>query len=240
MKAYELIYGTLEGNILKGLYPPEDFLPSEAQLMRQYGVSRDTVRKALGKLMANGYIQKIQGKGSLVLKRDQFRFPVSGLTSYKELQKSAGYQSVTRVVRLKKIVIDTEQAETTGFMVGDEVIVLTRVREIDGLKIIVDQDLLLTSVVPYLDTEIAEDSIYSYFENKLGLNIAFAEKEITVEMLTEEDHALLDLNDNDRNIVVIRSRVFLANAQQFQYTESRHRADKFKFYDFARRNASLY
>jgi GntR family trehalose operon transcriptional repressor len=240
MKAYELIYNSLEGSILKGQYAADEFLPSENQLVKQFHVSRDTIRKALNKLMANGYIQKIQGKGSLVLKRDQLRFPVSGLTSYKELQLSAGYQSQTRVVRLKKIRIDADLAKRTGFMLDDEVIVLTRIRQIDNSNIIIDHDLLLTSVVPYLDTEIAEDSIYNYFETKLGLTISFAEKEITVEPLTAEDHQYLDLNEQDNNIVVIRSRVFLANAQQFQYTESRHRADKFKFYDFARRNAAVY
>lgn len=240
MKAYELIYNSLEGSILKGQYAADEFLPSENQLVKQFHVSRDTIRKALNKLMANGYIQKIQGKGSLVLKRDQLRFPVSGLTSYKELQSSAGYQSQTRVVRLKKIRIDADLAKRTGFMLDDEVIVLTRIRQIDNSNIIIDHDLLLTSVVPYLDTEIAEDSIYNYFETKLGLTISFAEKEITVEPLTAEDHQYLDLNEQDNNIVVIRSRVFLANAQQFQYTESRHRADKFKFYDFARRNAAVY
>jgi GntR family trehalose operon transcriptional repressor len=240
MKAYELIYNSLEGSILKGQYAADEFLPSENQLVKQFHVSRDTIRKALNKLMANGYIQKIQGKGSLVLKRDQLRFPVSGLTSYKELQLSAGYQSQTRVVRLKKIRIDADLANRTGFMLEDEVFVLTRIRQIDNSNIIIDHDLLLTSVVPYLDTEIAEDSIYNYFENKLGLTISFAEKEITVEPLKAEDHQYLDLNEQDNNIVVIRSRVFLANAQQFQYTESRHRADKFKFYDFARRNAAVY
>lgn len=240
MKAYELIYNSLEGSILKGQYAADEFLPSENQLVKQFHVSRDTIRKALNKLMANGYIQKIQGKGSLVLKRNQLRFPVSGLTSYKELQLSAGYQSQTRVVRLKKIRIDADLAKRTGFMLDDEVIVLTRIRQIDNSNIIIDHDLLLTSVVPYLDTEIAEDSIYNYFETKLGLTISFAEKEITVEPLTAEDHQYLDLNEQDNNIVVIRSRVFLANAQQFQYTESRHRADKFKFYDFARRNAAVY
>ncbi|GAY77341.1 trehalose operon transcriptional repressor [Sporolactobacillus inulinus] len=38
------------------------------------------------------------------------------------------------------------------------------------------------------------------------------------------------------HVVVVRSLVYLENAQLFQYTESRHRADKFRFVDFARRD----
>ena len=101
-----------------------------------------------------------------------------------------------------------------------------------------DKDILLTTIVPELDTEIAKDSIYRYFENQLGLTISFAEKEITIDALTDEDRELLDLNQHDINIVSVKSRVFTSDARQFQYTESRHQVDKFRFFDFARRHPS--
>ena len=37
------------------------------------------------------------------------------------------------------------------------------------------------------------------------------------------------------HIVVVRNFVYLDDASLFQYTESRHRLDKFRFVDFARR-----
>lgn len=240
MKVYEIIYQSLEGKILKGTYAAEAYLPSESYLCTEYAVSRDTIRKALAQLMANGYIQKIQGKGSLVLKREQLRFPISGLTSYRELQNSYGYQGQTKAVSLEKILIDQAAAEQTGFMEGTEVWSLVRVRSIENSRVILDKDLFLTELIPYIDTDIAEDSLYHYFERTLKLHIAFAEKEIIIDQLQEDDRTLLDLNRQDNNIVAIRSRVFLADATQFQYTESRHRTDKFRFYDFARRNAATY
>lgn len=238
MKNYEVIYQTIERGILKGIYEAGTFLPSENKLRQTYHVSRDTIRKALSLLMANGYIQKIQGKGSLVLKREQLRFPVSGLTSYKELQNSYGYESSTEVISLKKIIIDTYTAAVTGFEVDSVCWELVRTRAIDQKKVILDKDILLTTIVPEIDTEIAKDSIYRYFENQLGLNIAFAEKEITIDALTDEDRELLDLNQHDINIVSVKSRVFTSDARQFQYTESRHQVDKFRFFDFARRHPS--
>lgn len=238
MKTYEMIYQTIERGILKGIYPPGSYLPSENQLRKTYAVSRDTIRKALSLLMANGYIQKMQGKGSLVLKREQLRFPVSGLTSYKELQNSYGYESVTDVVSLTKVTIDEELARITGFEVGELCWSLIRTRQIDQKKVILDKDLLLASLIPELDTEIAKDSIYRYIEQDLHISIGFAEKEITIDSLTDEDRDLLDLNQQDINIVSVKSRVYTSEAQQFQYTESRHQVDKFRFFDFARRNPS--
>ncbi|MDF2856013.1 MAG: treR, partial [Neobacillus sp.] len=58
--------------------------------------------------------------------------------------------------------------------------------------------------------------------------------EIVVEEPTSEDRSLLDL-EGFHNIVVIKNYVYLDNASLFQYTESRHRPDKFRFVDFARR-----
>ncbi|MEO1771403.1 MULTISPECIES: trehalose operon repressor [Enterococcus] len=238
MKTYEMVYQTIERGILKGIYSPGSYLPSENQLRKTYAVSRDTIRKALSLLMANGYIQKMQGKGSLVLKREQLRFPVSGLTSYKELQNSYGYESTTAVVSLTKVTIDEDMARITGFEVGEICWSLIRTRQIDQKKVILDKDLLLASLIPELDTEIAKDSIYRYIEQDLHISISFAEKEITIDSLTDEDRKLLDLNHHDINIVSVKSRVYTSEAQQFQYTESRHQVDKFRFFDFARRNPS--
>lgn len=238
MKIYEIIYQSLERNILKEIYNPGDFLPSENVLRREYNVSRDTIRKALSLLMDRGYIQKIPGKGSIIIKRNQLRFPISGLTSYKELQNSYGYESSTDVISLKKVIIDTEMSRKTGFEIGNTCWLLIRTRKIDNQKVILDKDLLLVDIIPDLDTEVASNSLYNYLEKELHIIIAFAEKEITIDSLTEEDKKLLTLNKQDNNIVCIKSRVFTNNATQFQFTESRHRVDKFRFFDFARRNSS--
>ena len=39
----------------------------------------------------------------------------------------------------------------------------------------------------------------------------------------------------DQHVVSIKSQVYLADGRQFQYTESRHKLDKFRFVDFAKR-----
>ncbi len=82
--------------------------------------------------------------------------------------------------------------------------------------------------------ETCENSIYEYLENELNLKISYARKEIIVEEPTDEDRELLDLEGHS-NIVIIKSMVYLDDTTLFQYTESRHRPDKFQFVDFARR-----
>lgn len=86
----------------------------------------------------------------------------------------------------------------------------------------------------HLAEEICQDSLYEYLENILGLKIAYANKEITVQMATEEDQKLLDLKNFDR-VAVVRSYTYLDDTSLFQYTESRHHPDKFIFVDVTRR-----
>lgn len=72
-------------------------------------------------------------------------------------------------------------------------------------------------------------------KNSSKLKFPFAQKEITIDFIHDEDQELLDLNPLDRHIVSVKSHVFLNDASVFQYTESRHQVDKFQFTEFARR-----
>src|SRR6266536_10470 len=47
-------------------YPPGPLLPSEHQLVTEFGVSRPTIVKALSGLRQEGWIDTQQGKGSFV------------------------------------------------------------------------------------------------------------------------------------------------------------------------------
>lgn len=49
--------------------PEQEFLPTQEELARRYGVSRNTVRRALAKLQRDGYIQTSTRIGSRILKR---------------------------------------------------------------------------------------------------------------------------------------------------------------------------
>ncbi len=83
----------------------------------------------------------------------------------------------------------------------------------------------------------AQDSVYEYLEHEVGLKIGFAMKEITVQMAGDEDRRLLIKNYD--MIVEVKSYTYLEDSTLFQFTESRHRPDKFKFVDFARRNVKV-
>ncbi|RYY50957.1 MAG: GntR family transcriptional regulator, partial [Comamonadaceae bacterium] len=63
---YARLRDALRARILDGQLAPGDQLPSESELSAAHGVSRITVRQALGDLQKAGLIVRLQGKGAFV------------------------------------------------------------------------------------------------------------------------------------------------------------------------------
>lgn len=63
---HEQIVNHILGKIKTGEYEPDDQLPSERALARQFDTSRSTAAKALDRLEEQGHIVRVQGSGSFV------------------------------------------------------------------------------------------------------------------------------------------------------------------------------
>ncbi len=235
MGKYERVFEDLSAKIDDGTYPVGSLLPSEKKLTETYGVSRETARKALALLTDRGYIQKIMGKGSVVINHSQYALPVSNIVSYKEFSANTGTGSRSDVFALEETDLPTAPfKDLAPDLEPMPAIHVGRVRYLDGEPAIVDNTYVLSSVVPNIPREAAEDSLYEYFENGLGLHIAYSSKQIKVEPATARDRELMKLAKGEYVAVTV-SITSLEDTTTFEYTESRHRADKFIYQDFARR-----
>ena len=232
---YIELYGILAEKIKDGDLKKSSKLPSESELMDIYKVSRDTIRKSLTLLESNGYIIKIKGKGSYVLNiNEKYKFPITGLVSYTEMVKQMGAKSETNVVYFENEIAD--EIEQSAFLLEnpEELIRIKRQREINGEKVILDIDVLLKKYVPNISKDIARKSIFKYVEKDLKYKIGFARKEISVIDAKEDDYKYLDMKDF-KFIVLVDTIIYLEDGNVLQHTQSRHRPDKFKFVDFAKR-----
>lgn len=66
---YYIVMETIKEQIEKGILKPNDKLPSENQLSEEFGISRHTIRKAIGILENEGYVVAEHGKGTFVASR---------------------------------------------------------------------------------------------------------------------------------------------------------------------------
>ncbi|MCO4699296.1 winged helix-turn-helix domain-containing protein [Streptomyces sp. RO-S4] len=68
---YEQIARVLAARIADGTYPPRRRIPSEAAIVAEFGVSRPTARAAVQRLVEQGLVQTVRGKGSYVVDTPQ-------------------------------------------------------------------------------------------------------------------------------------------------------------------------
>lgn len=233
---FEQIYKDLKEKIESGDYAYQDLLPSENTMVSIYNCSRNTIRRALSELTEQGYVQPLHGKGVRIIYQpiDQAAFTIGGIESFKESAIRNHKKRHTEVIQFAEITADERLAAKTGFPVGSELYYLQRVRFLDGIALILDVNMFLKSLVPNLTKEIAENSIYEYIENDLGMSIVTSKRKMTVERATQIDEKYLQLNDYNC-LAVVTGQTFNADGIMFEYTQSRHRPDYFCFQDTATR-----
>lgn len=236
-KKYTTIYDDLKKKIEKGVYSSQSCLPTEFALVEMYGCSRNTIRRAVQELSGIGYVQSVHGKGVVVIYQNSERsdFSIGVIESLKEAAQRNGAEYHTKVLVFSEFTVDEHLHHRLGFNPGEEVYYLQRVRYFDNTPVILDNNWFLKSVVPGLTEEIAADSVYAYMENVLGQTIVTARRTMTIEKASEVDHQYLELGDYDC-LAVVSSQTYNADGIMFEYTESRHRPDRFRFSTIALRH----
>ena len=235
MSKYKKVYADIKDKIEQNIWKAQDELPTENELMETYSYSKDTIRKALSLLEIDGYIQKRQGRNSVVLDHHHIKKQyLSELKTAGELNRLALHEIETQ---LTDLYIVQGQADLMTIFEVDETVDfyrVGRVRTIDGERLEYEVSYFDRCIVPFLNREIAEGSIYRYLEEELGLKISHSRREISFRFATEEEKRLMDLGAYEM-VVVVQSTVYLANGQLFQSDSISYRPDKVTFLSIAKR-----
>ena len=81
--AYRSLYASLRAEILKGVYGPDDRLPTEYELIDTFGVGRQTARRAYQMLTDEGLVYRVKGRGTFI--HPPSRWPLRSLGSAEQL-----------------------------------------------------------------------------------------------------------------------------------------------------------
>ena len=197
------------------------------------------LRRALARLIEQGYIQAGQGRRMRVIYQptEQNEFMIGGIESFREAAARNHFQAVTRVIHFAEDVVDEKTSQKTGLPLGSDIYDVRRIRYLDGKALILDINLFLREAVPDLTPEIASRSIYGYIENDLGMVIVTSRRRMTVEYAVDLDMHWLEMGDYNC-LAVVSGRTYNAEGIQFEYTQSRHHPEYFCFEDTAVRRRS--
>ena len=238
MSKYRKVYNDIKNQINHGVLAPKQELPSESELMQHYGFSKDTIRKALSLLEMDGYIQKQQGRNSIVLEHNLSTPQIlSEIKTVGELNRPLTHQVKTTLTSL--YIVQGEETLMRIFNVDDQMDFyrIGRVREIDGEAVEYEVSYFDRRIVSFINREIAEQSIYHYLEKELGLKISHSQREIVFRYANEEEKNTMDLNEYNM-VVNVASTTYLSDGRPFQYGSISYRPDKIAFTSIAKLHAS--
>jgi GntR family transcriptional regulator len=108
---------------------PGDRLPSEGELERTYGVSRTTVRLALGALADEGLISRQQGRGSFVTEPKK---PLDATGDFIEDLANSGRALDSRVISFETMAPDERVARALQLSGSDLVYKIRRVWQLEA------------------------------------------------------------------------------------------------------------
>ncbi|UWF77354.1 GntR family transcriptional regulator [Microbacterium neungamense] len=129
---YDQLRRLIVDRIHSGELQPGDALPGEHRLCEQYGISRTVVRQALAQLEHEGLVERVKGKGTFVARprtSESLVHTLEGL--YDEVERRGGHVH-SEVLRHERTVADAEVAAALEVPIGAPVVVLERLRYVDG------------------------------------------------------------------------------------------------------------
>ena len=103
-----------------------DRLPTEVELVEQYGISRITVRQALRLLEQEGLIRREVGRGTFVTDYRPFTGALKVEGSLEDIISLS--QNPVQVLEVKTVKADPDDAEKLGVPVGSPIMRATRIR----------------------------------------------------------------------------------------------------------------
>jgi GntR family transcriptional regulator len=174
MQAVDLI----AAQVGDGRFAAGSRLPPERELCALLGISRVTLRKALGKLVEDGVLRPSHGRGWYVASGGAHRDWPNNLESFTETARRMGLAASSRILRAEAAPATIDEGEELAIAPGTPVFHLQRVRMLDAVPIAMDDALVPLAVLPPLDgVDFTTASLYELL-TRAGLDLSRAESTI--------------------------------------------------------------
>lgn len=201
---YRRVRAALRAQIEAGELPPGSLIPTEQDLVAQYGVSRTTVREALSGLVQEGLLVRQRGKGTFVTAR-RFAENLGPLTGFTEEMMHRGIEVGARLLTAEAVTLSGREAELLD--VPDN----ARAYRVVRLRLINDEPISLeTAIFPFdIGLRVAQADhnkvgYYPLLEEKYGIKLSEAEQTIGCRKGTPEEIQALGLQRGAPVLVVER------------------------------------
>ena len=226
---YHQLYRYIEKKIATKEWRPGQLFPSEEELCARLDVSRTVVRQAFTELRSNGMVVKRSGKRTTISSPRYSGDLMQDLRGFYEDAQRHGQVPTTRVLDLKVVPADASIAEALKIGEGEEVILLNRLRSLDGQPCVIVVTYIPYKLCPALVNEDLSDcSLYALLASKYGLSVVTGHRTIQATRATREDAKLMGIKAGSPTLL-LKSIGLLQGGTPLEYFIARHRGDRSVF-----------
>ena len=173
---YLQISESISREIAAGRFAEGDRLPPERDLAKRFGTTVRTLRKSLSELEKQGLLDRVQGSGNYVRGSDQAR---SIYSMFRLELPDGGGLPTAQVLQVKEL---NKPSSLPEFGTSSKVTRVRRLRCLDQIAIAVEE-IWLDRDVGEIDINQLGDSLYRYYQMKLGFWIHRAEDRVSISEL---------------------------------------------------------
>lgn len=198
MPLYEQLRRALLEAITNGKIPEGSKLPTEEELCDQLGISRPVARQAYSELIAEGYVERMRGKGTFVrLSDDRGRFIDAQLSFAKEMA-ILGKSHCTKMVHQEWVTGDLTLASKLNIGLDERCFHIRRMRYADEKPFVLVDNYIPESIFPGIDKyDLAKNSLYDIFESDYHVKVTRAKRTIRARIAEREFAELFGVECGD-------------------------------------------
>jgi len=221
------MYEVLRRQIDEGFYKEGDFIPSEPELERIFGVSRTTVRKAIDMLISDQTVMPKQGKGTTVLGRKTVQ-RLNHVTSFMETLEQKGFEVTTSGTVIERIIPPAYVSQALQLDSRTKVVKIRRIRMINGHPIAFMVNYLLESIIPFIENEAKNmNSLYQLLEEKYNIEITSSIEFIGAKAASPMEAEMLQIEEG--NPLLTSKRTTYSRERPIEYVATSVVADKYEY-----------
>lgn len=207
-------------------------IPSERELMKQFNVSRITAKRAVDDLVNEGYLYRVQGKGTFLREEEAEHDLVSIMSCTADIIKMGMTPSKT-LIDDQVVEADKVRQKRLHLANGEQVYMVKRVYYADETPVNYTTTYLPLKYFPGIDQyDFSKESIYAILENVYHVKITSAKRTLEAVLALDEVATLLDVNQKQPVILfrAITSGIVNGREIPIETFKSYYRSDRFKFY----------
>ena len=171
-----------------------DRIPSESKLCEEFGVSSITMRRAVGTLVSEGLLVRLQGKGTFVTADHAIVQGPPDLTSFTQDMVTRGWGSSSRLVGITIEPGPSDICLRLGVSAGSALTRIERVRLADGQPIAIQVAYLPSISFPGLERfDFERESLYEVLRSRYEVQASAAREMYRASTATKAEARMLEV-----------------------------------------------